>query len=534
MSEETRPDDDSYIVRVKAVVMTRDDSSGGWLAQEGGGLSRVGVRKIAPSDLELLGRHGFLIYGERLKDKQVMLECYLKKELEYTKANPTFHHWRVGQQRCGLTFQSPADARAFQRAVRKAIEDLTDGSTTSSSTIQNETELGDDDVFTTATDSSSNSSQRRETSLQSLAPINFCEARRHNCIMEHFYDQHRLPDHYFMDQQPDPMFPRHVSFQLDEPEEEIVRINPRERAWLYTGYEDYRHAHPPSSGGRHFGIKPSQHLHMPSGLHPFHHGHTHFHDPFSPIPFLPSITDPDAYVHFDKSDPPKHDYTYPFPSGGGGGLSGGLDPHQTEGKKTGGGGGGCGVIGAVTGQPTRGGGGLQSKWRRGLGTFAGFGNRSASSSSTTTSSRRSDSAATNSSGITGGIMTGSGIGGVMNRGERARCVYCRDLFWRDANRRGACTEAPDPVRTCIRRVSFMWCADSLLYHCMSDPEGDYADPCSCDASATADGERLWMRWAALLGLSLLAPCMCCYGPLRACHQCGMAMHCCGGKHKAVG
>ena len=62
---------DSYIVRVKAVVMTRDDSSGGWLAQEGGGLSRVGVCKVAPNDLELLGRHGFLIYGERLKDKQV-------------------------------------------------------------------------------------------------------------------------------------------------------------------------------------------------------------------------------------------------------------------------------------------------------------------------------------------------------------------------------------------------------------------------------------------------------------------------------
>nr|8EQ5_B Chain B, Sprouty-related, EVH1 domain-containing protein 2 [Homo sapiens] len=30
------------------------------------------------------------------------------------------------------------------------------------STIHNEAELGDDDVFTTATDSSSNSSQKRE------------------------------------------------------------------------------------------------------------------------------------------------------------------------------------------------------------------------------------------------------------------------------------------------------------------------------------------------------------------------------------
>ena len=60
---------DSYIVRVKAVVMTRDDSSGGWLAQDGGCLSRVGVCKVLSS--ELLGRSSFLIYGERLKDKQV-------------------------------------------------------------------------------------------------------------------------------------------------------------------------------------------------------------------------------------------------------------------------------------------------------------------------------------------------------------------------------------------------------------------------------------------------------------------------------
>ncbi|XP_049899784.1 sprouty-related, EVH1 domain-containing protein 2-like isoform X1 [Epinephelus moara] len=145
MSEDTRPDDDSYIVRVKAVVMTRDDSSGGWLAQDGC-LSRVGVCRLLPS--ELLGRNTFLIHGERLKDKQVILECFLKKDLVYTKATPTFHHWKVDNRKCGLTFQSPADARAFDRGVRKALEDLTEGSTTSSSTLQNEAELGDDDVFT--------------------------------------------------------------------------------------------------------------------------------------------------------------------------------------------------------------------------------------------------------------------------------------------------------------------------------------------------------------------------------------------------
>lgn len=58
---------------------------------------------------------------------QVILKCFLKKDLIYTKATPTFHHWRVDNRKCGLTFQSPADARAFDRGVRKAIEDLTDG-----------------------------------------------------------------------------------------------------------------------------------------------------------------------------------------------------------------------------------------------------------------------------------------------------------------------------------------------------------------------------------------------------------------------
>lgn len=52
----------------------------------------------------------------------------MKKDLVYTKANPTFHHWKVDNRKFGLTFQSPADARAFDRGVRKAIEDLIEGS----------------------------------------------------------------------------------------------------------------------------------------------------------------------------------------------------------------------------------------------------------------------------------------------------------------------------------------------------------------------------------------------------------------------
>lgn len=151
------------MVRVKAVVMTRDDSSGGWLAQDGGALSRVGVCRLPPSQLALglpAGLNQFLIRGERLRDKQVktlvgapdggggaqggeegvgwgmmrrawcvqvILDCPLRKELVYTVATPTFHHWRLEDRKCGLSFQSPADGRAFDRGVRKAMEDLAEG-----------------------------------------------------------------------------------------------------------------------------------------------------------------------------------------------------------------------------------------------------------------------------------------------------------------------------------------------------------------------------------------------------------------------
>ncbi|XP_013120372.1 sprouty-related, EVH1 domain-containing protein 2 isoform X4 [Oreochromis niloticus] len=282
----------------------------------------------------------------------------------------------------------------------------------------------------TATDSSSNSSQKREPAMHALTPPTFCEPRRHHCILGHLYEQHRPTERYFLDQAVH-MFPRHVSFQLED--EEVVRINPRERTWL-TGYEDYRHAN--SSRDK-----------------------------------LAQLHNPDTCVHFTKSEPAKRDYAYPYP------LS-------------------CDTQRGCDGKPSC----LEM----------GGGHRAV----LTVQPRVPE------------------LKGKLRKedGERSRCVYCQDMFNQEDNGRGRCHEAPDPIQTCIRRVSFMWCADSLLYHCMSDPEGDYSDPCSCD---TTD-ERFCLRWTALVGLSLLAPCMCCYAPLRACYRCGVACRCCGGKHKAVG
>ncbi|KAL8219882.1 UNVERIFIED_CONTAM: hypothetical protein K2H54_035564, partial [Gekko kuhli] len=122
-----------------------------------------------------------------------------------------------------------------------------------------------------------------------------------------------------------------------------------------------------------------------------------------------------------------------------------------------------------------------------------------------------------------------GAGGVEEDTVPSRCVYCQDVFNHEANGRGQCQDAPDPIGRCVYRFTCMWCAESMLYHCMSDSEGEYSDPCSCDTGHP----HFCIRWMALVTLSLVVPCMCCYLPLHACHWCGEHCGCCGGKHKAV-
>lgn len=58
---------------------------------------------------------------------QTILSCTIKKDFEYNKVMPTFHHWKTDDKKFGLTFQAAADARAFDKGVRTAVEDLLDG-----------------------------------------------------------------------------------------------------------------------------------------------------------------------------------------------------------------------------------------------------------------------------------------------------------------------------------------------------------------------------------------------------------------------
>lgn len=113
--------------------------------------------------------------------------------------------------------------------------------------------------------------------------------------------------------------------------------------------------------------------------------------------------------------------------------------------------------------------------------------------------------------------------------QRARCKHCRVMFSIDENHRGSCDSAPDRVARCIECVTCVSCTKCLIYHCMSDADGEFTHPCECN---TGDDSNC-KKWTALTILSFFIPCLWCYLPLHACHRCGTACGVCGGRHKAA-
>ena len=57
----------------------------------------------------------------------MVLKCDIKKDIRYTIPNPKFHHWLIDDKRFGLTFERYDDAKAFDKGIRKAVADLTNG-----------------------------------------------------------------------------------------------------------------------------------------------------------------------------------------------------------------------------------------------------------------------------------------------------------------------------------------------------------------------------------------------------------------------
>ncbi|XP_057319160.1 sprouty-related, EVH1 domain-containing protein 1 isoform X3 [Microplitis mediator] len=414
----------NYLVRVQAQVMTRDDSSGGWVILSGGGLANVSVRRrvtsstsgiphppgstngtnvpgttavISPSSPNTQNstpgtvassaghgsstsppsakrNHEYFIYGRRIKDQSVVLSCTIKKDFQYNKVMPTFHHWCTGEKRFGLTFQTAADARAFDKGVRRAVEELLE-------------DAGDDGVFMTV----------------------------------------NLPA-----EPPDPR-------QSSDPPRGIVRV-PN----YHSQCQELPDPHKSSSihcisGGPSVKVPQSHHPLESSG---------------------DVVSDNYSYVQLTTLN---HDYLYPV-----------IDEHKTdrspvERRHSSG---SLKKPDIIVSQPTK----NSSKQQRGS--------------------------------------------------ARLKCRHCQEMYMEHQNPRGSCEYAPDAVKNGIATVSCLLCARCMLYHCMSDAEGDFSqNPCSCSAD---DG--CCRRWFGLALLSLIVPCLWMYPPLRAIHWCGMSCGICGSRH----
>ena len=119
------------------------------------------------------------------------------------------------------------------------------------------------------------------------------------------------------------------------------------------------------------------------------------------------------------------------------------------------------------------------------------------------------------------------------RDKKSKCRHCHDSFTDETNSKGSCEYAPDSVRTAIEKITCFSCAECMLYHCMSDSEGDFAHrPCECGGVGCTPDESCSKRWLGLTLLSLVLPCLCCYLPLRGCHKCAVGCGLCGGRHQA--
>ncbi|XP_044729811.1 sprouty-related, EVH1 domain-containing protein 1 isoform X2 [Chrysoperla carnea] len=425
-------EDGNYLVRVRAQVMTRDDSSGGWVPLGGGGLSNVSVRKRVTSastaapknnnsgserssttaavfhrnggaptkpgsrhssteenDNISIGmghpavtKHEYFIFGKRISDQSIVLSCTIKKDFEYNKVMPTFHHWRTEDKKFGLTFQTAADARAFDKGVRTAVEDLLD-----------EKDLGDDDVFMTlnlpieppVTDT--RSSSEGSGSISRLAST-----------------------------QPIVTLSRDVSTMA------------------------------------------------PHHLHRIHYTHSREMSP-------PSSKDlkGETYSYVQLAAP--HEYIYPV---------------VEESKSS----------TSVRSQDTS----LKKR------TVEIFPPQVSSLSSKSKYKKQS------------------------SKNVRSRCRYCNEYFSEDDNPKGSCEYAPDSIKSGIDRISCMNCAQCMVYHCMSDAEGDFAtQPCACSAL----DRGCVTRWIGVTLLSFFVPCLWFYPPLRVCHKCGVCCGLCGGQHSPL-
>lgn len=76
-----------FLVRVRAQVMTRDESTEGWLPMSGGGLAHVSIRKRAKLPPDAAAKHEYIIFGQRISDQTVILSCVINRDLQVSKTS---------------------------------------------------------------------------------------------------------------------------------------------------------------------------------------------------------------------------------------------------------------------------------------------------------------------------------------------------------------------------------------------------------------------------------------------------------------
>lgn len=508
-----------HLVRVRAQVMMREDSTGGWVPLGGGGLSHVAVRKrkVHHED-DPPCKHEYLIYGKRINDQKVVMSCTIKKDFQYNRVMPTFHHWRTGNLKYGLTFQTAADARAFDKGVKLAVEDLHAGLSSPSPVPQLNRDVEDDDVFMQLelplereSSSGGSSPPGAASSPGAASPparhpadlyaggdthqrMNFPNLHRSRTITGAPSKLPRRPpglppsdtgplgdNIYSWLQSSSPG----TAARTDVEVEERVQGKPGDQAAFHKDFVNIRYNIPLAGSEARYVALPGE-----DSVFGDVYGGGEFGAEF---PEYSSEYGPgsDAYVKFDilSTAEPQYHYLnldtaskgsiYKSAPGPGGPLKDPPPPHPSSLR----------LPSPAPGKPPP-----KKSGKRGK-------------------LRKEDKKAK---------------GGA--RALQERCLHCHELYSEASNAAGSCRYSPDVLRQGIECISCLACAKCLLYHCHYEDENfTDEDICTCDPS---DG-HMGKRWLGLSLLAVLVPCLCLYPLLTTCHRLGRSCQLCGGRHVAA-
>ncbi|XP_021915582.1 sprouty-related, EVH1 domain-containing protein 2 isoform X2 [Zootermopsis nevadensis] len=451
-------EDGNHVVRVRAQVMMRDDSTGGWVPMGGGGLSNVSVRKRDISRDNDEHKHEYLIFGKRISDQSVVLSCIIKKDFEYYKVMPTFHHWKTGDKKFGLTFQTAADARAFDKGVRMAVEELLDVA-----------DAGLSDCNVPHQKLHCASPVRRAPQSENHCyrdSLSHCPQHKPYCVAPSL--THLRPATFT------PNWPWNPTYEGVGEDDVFMTLN------LPVEIGDSRSSSDSSKGGggsSHRATSPTESHH----LHRIHY-----------------IPRRDKMGSDQDRSPPESKQLQQHEEGGDGVRSSEKETYSYV---------------QLTAMHEY--------------IYPVMEDQKAS---------RRDSASSLKKRSLEVIPTQPPLLPTKPGGKKTdrhaaywnRCRHCQELYLEGENGRGSCEYAPDCVRAGINAVACISCAECMLYHCMADAEGDFAQhPCECGVV----DENCGRRWVGLALLSLLVPCLWCYPPLRACHWCCVSCGICGGRHR---